>query len=322
MALIESKGVRLGAFLAGLAITVGFAAFMTVSMKHYLERPSNGEWKTVHEFVARQKSEGDVLAFYPAWLAGYARDWHRFEDLAGVSKQELLRPERLPAERVWVLSAFGDFHEDTLRSLGYTQAQRRRIGKVDVYLFVLPGRTISYRLSDRLASAVLKLERPGETVTLPWLGDRFQEQQGPSIQAAWDQFRYARRKGVRVPATKNAAATFDLGTIPEGKLVACGWISDQGLYTLEFAPVDVQVRCGDRTVGRVRFEGRSGWTCSDAGTACAGEGTTIAFASRAARKRANGFYFDLVVIQENGREATLTPGPSPASRERGCRRPG
>ena len=298
MVLIESKGARLGAFLAGLAVTAGFAAFMTVSMKHYLERPSNNDWRAVHDFVARQKADGDVLAFFPPWLAGYARDWRRFEDLAAVSKKELLHPERLPAERVWVLSAFGNFRENTLRDLGYREAQRRRIRTVDVYLFVLPGRKISYRMSDRLASVGLTLNRPGEAVALPWLGDRFQEPRGPSIQAAWDLFRYSRRKGVRVPATKNATATLDLGALPQGKLVACGGISDQGTFTLEFAPVDVRIRCGDRTVGQIRFEGRSGWTCSDAGTACAGAGTTITFDSRAARKRENGFFFDLVVLQE------------------------
>ena len=296
MALIESNRARLAAFFAGLAVTVGFAAFMTVSMKHYLERPSNNDWRKINAFVAGQTKDGDLLAFFPAWLAGYARDWHRFEGLPAVSRKELLHPERLPTERVWVVSAFGDFGEGVLSRLGYALEQKRRIGRVDVYLFALSGRKVSFRLSDRLATVGVKWERYGETISPAWRDDRFDLPQARPIQAVSELFRYAPEKGVRVPATKYSKTTFECADFPAGKVVVCGGVTDQGLYSLEFAPIDVRVECGGQALGEVRFAGRSGWTCSDLGPRCAGGTARIAVTSDAGQKREGGFLFDLVVM--------------------------
>jgi hypothetical protein len=253
-----------GLFFAGLLVVVAFAAVMTWSMHRYLQRPLPKAWANVDAFVHPQQRRGDAVMFFPAWLAGYARDGGLFDGLTGIAPTDLRGAEGRTVDRVWVLECFGDFDPALVRDAGFDPVLERRIAGITARLYQQRG-SVSFRLSDRLPSASVAVRLEGEERPLEWKADGWSGRGDARVEARWGSFRKQPKQGALVPVRRGRDVVFGLAGVPAGDLVVCGGITDYGLFSMAFAPARAWLWIDGVPAGSARFEGRSGWYCTQAG---------------------------------------------------------
>jgi len=260
-------------FLIGCLVCAAFAAFMTVQMQRYLNRPTLQDWRQVQVFVKKQQVPGDALIFFPAWLYGYATDVHGFAGLNGIG------PDRLYArtvtfDRVWVIDCFHVFDDKKLLATGLQRVQENTINGVRVRLYQRRAPAVSWRLTTPPNSAE-------HTDSMP--------------ERKWDRFRSLSRAGVAAPSRKGQNMTFTFGVLPPGNLVLCGGITDGGLMAMDFEPIKARVERGGGNPATVNWKAKSGWYCHSIRRGDENAPVSVTWSSKAKKERV--FLFDLLVVR-------------------------
>jgi len=250
-------------FIIGLVIVALLGGYLTFSMNRYLNRPKPQTWHKIYSFVVKQKQEGDAMAFFPSWLAGYALDNSRFEGIGGVTEKDIFNSNNTTFDRVWIIYCFDAFNEEKMASSEYKLTLKQTIDSVKVLLYVRQKRKISYRLTDNVLmasmgfrSGIKKNNKIGASVT------QYITNSSNEFAAGWSIFRRLAKRGLPIPLTKDRETILDLGILPPGNFIVCGGITDQGLFSMDFDPIHVWVWSDNSLAGYVQFKAKSGWYCS------------------------------------------------------------
>jgi hypothetical protein len=272
-------------FFAGLIATTVVAALLSMSMLRYLDRPTSRTWTIVDKFVAGAKEADDSVAFFPPWLAGYARDEKRFLALDFAGQRELFGPGPHIAPRIWTISCFGALNPKKMEAAGWKSIRETKINQVTVNLYVRGESAISFRLSDRWAATAGGARTNDQVEYWPSIAANF------GGHPAWAVFRGLRRRGVPAPLHAGRDLFVQLDNLPPGELVVCGGLSDIGIFRLDTHPLDAWVFAGERAQASVHFPVETGWRCTSAGAA--GAPRQIVLRSDSATDRQ--FLFDVFV---------------------------
>jgi hypothetical protein len=246
----------------------------------------------VDRYVDKNMQAGDALAFFPPWLAGYARDHNRFGGLTGVRENEIFGDDLKPFTRVWIVDCFGSF--DANKMSGYGLLMEKTLDGITARLYQRDGAQVSWRLSDRLAQVGVSLRGKQGFFPLAYEESGMALPSGERLRPARSEFRSLPKSGVEVPLRKGADIRFDLGELPPGELLFCGGITDGGLFAKDYSPIMIGLKSGGRTVSEVTFAAKSGWYCRSLPRIDATELSLSLSSANRSKKRS--FLIDLLVI--------------------------
>jgi hypothetical protein len=279
-------------FVGGWVVVAAFAAFMTINMTHYLHRPTPATWTQISAVVSKGKADGDAIAFFPAWLRGYAVDQQRFVGLVGVSADEIVAAPKT-FNRVWVIDCFDAFDGTKLTQRGFTEVTSLQVRQARVRLYQRREGQVAWRLSDHLADIAADVVRQGgmDAFEIIPTGLRSREL---NIQQTWASFRALEKVGVNLPLKNDRELSLDLGSLPAGDVVLCGGVADSGLFAMDFRPVKAVVRFGGQASTPVTWQAKSGWYCSAVKRPEASASISVSLHSDVRKDRA--FVFDFFVV--------------------------
>lgn len=120
--------------------------------------PRERDWRAAHDFIARNKHDGDLVASAPLWTDPLARQY--LSDL--IAMRDAARPDATRYRRALVVTAYGQNNPD-LR--GWRQESERSFGRLTVRTMVNPQpATVLYDFTEHLrppeASASRVLDEP------------------------------------------------------------------------------------------------------------------------------------------------------------------